>query len=346
MAPGYFTLALPLKTEGGLLMLKTFKQNQVMQFPAFDPEMGQVVLEPAAPGQGHWVGCPSVFYDAERESYLLTYRRRRPRGLGEERGYACFIAESKDGLSFEEIWSVKKSQLNSSSMERFCIQKSPEGTYLLYISYVDPSDNRWRIDVIEADRPDNFDVTQRQEVFTAAGTQTEAVKDPHVIKVGPVYYMLVSYAKKLDLTASQSAQAHSTGDIYTTGMTQAPTALAQSLDGIHFNWLGEILPVGSGWDRYQSRLNSLVKLGDLFLGFYDGSASEKENYEERCGLAVSFDLKNWDKLTPEQPWVVSPYSSGSLRYVEALKVGQELWLYYEYARQDAAHELRLIKLAV
>ncbi len=276
-----------------------------------------------------------------RMAYLP--RRRRPRGLGEERGYACFLAESKDGVAFTDIWSIKKSQLNSSSMERFCVQKSPLGTYLLYISYVDPADNRWRIDVIEADRPENFDPEQRKTVFTAASTQTEAVKDPYVFKIGPIYYMLISYAKKLE-NASQYEQAHSTADIYTTGLSQAPTALALSLDGINFTWSGEILPVGQGWDRYQSRLNSVVKLDDIFLGFYDGSASEQENYEERCGLAVSFDLKNWDKLTPDRPWVVSPHASGSLRYVQAIRAGQELWLYYEYTRSNAAHELRLVKL--
>lgn len=326
-------------------MLNMRQSNGSILYPAFDPEQGQVILEPEAPGQGYWVGCASVFYDTGRESYLMTYRRRRPRGLGEERGYACFIAESKDGVSFQDIWSIKKSQLNSSSMERFCIQKSPQGTYLLYISYVDPADNRWRIDVIEADRPEDFDSEQRREVFTAASTQTEAVKDPNVFKIGPVYYMLVSYAKKLG-NASQLDKAHSTGDIYTTGLSQAPTALAHSLDGIKFTWSGEILPVGQGWDGYQSRLNSVVNLGDIFLGFYDGSASEKENYEERCGLAVSFDLKNWDKLTPTAPWVTSPFASGSLRYVQGLLKDQELWLYYEYTRRDAAHELRLIKLAV
>ncbi|HEX2915870.1 MAG TPA: hypothetical protein VH186_34230, partial [Chloroflexia bacterium] len=230
-------------------------------------------------------------------------------------------------------------------MERFCIQKSPAGTYLLYISYVDPADNRWRIDVIEADKPENFDPEQRKEVFTAASTNTEAVKDPHVFKVGPVYYMLISFAKKLDDT-SLLGQAHANGDIYTTGLSQAPTALAHSLDGVNFTWLGEVLPVGQSWDGYQSRLNSVVNLGNIFLGFYDGSSSEKENYEERCGLAVSFDLKNWDKLTPTAPWVTSPNASGSLRYVQALLKDQELWLYYEYARSDGAHELRLIKRAL
>jgi hypothetical protein len=325
-------------------MLNVTRAKGNLLYPAFDPEQGQVIREPEAPGQGYWVGCASVFYDADRESYLMTYRRRRPRGLGEERGYACFIAESKDGVAYKDIWSIKKSQLNSSSMERFSIQKSPMGSYLLYISYVDPADNRWRIDVIEADRPEEFDPEQRREVFTAASTHTEAVKDPHVFKIGPVYYMLISYARKLE-NASQLAKAHSNGDIYTTGLTQAPTALAYSLDGLNFTWSGEILPVGQDWDRYQSRLTSVVNLGNIFLGFYDGSASEKENYEERCGLAVSFDLKNWDKLTPTAPWVTSPHASGSLRYVQALLKDEELWLYYEYARSDAAHELRLIKLS-
>jgi hypothetical protein len=37
-------------------------------------------------------------------------------------------------------------------------------------------------------------------------------------------------------------------------------------------------------------------------------------------------------------------AGGSLRYLDAVSVGDELWLYYEYARADGAHELRVSKV--
>ena len=162
---------------------------------------------------------------------LLTYRRRRPRP---ERGYEACIAESRDGRAFAEIWTVAKERLETTSLERFDLHRDPDGRYLLYLSYEDPDDARWRIDVTEARSPEELDVAAACSVFTAAETGTAAVKDPHVLRVGPGYFMFAS--------------------TFLTDAGPAPTALAVSLDGLRFEWLGEVLGVGSGWDRYQARL--------------------------------------------------------------------------------------------
>lgn len=39
----------------------------------------------------------------------------------------------------------------------------------------------------------------------------------------------------------------------------------------------------------------------VFTAFYDGSSSVGENYEEKTGLAISFDLMHYDKITEEKP---------------------------------------------
>ena len=327
-------------------MVTILRHDIAHAFAQFDPEKGSVIVTPEAPGQGYWAGAPSVFYDTQRESFLLTYRRRRPRGTASDRGYQCFVAESKDGITFHDIWTITKEQLGTTSMERFHLQKSPDGQYVLYLSYVDPADNRWRIDVIKSEQPDTFNLAQAKKVLTADDTGTEGVKDPFIWKVGPAYYMFVSFAKASSWTKEEQTHAHATADVYTTGLTIAPSGLAVSMDGVRYQWAGEIFPVGEGWDRYQSRLTSIIRVDDVFVGFYDGSADATENYEERCGLATSFDLKHWDRLTVEQPWVVGPYGTGSVRYIQALTIGEELWLYYEYNRSDAAHELRLARLSL
>lgn len=312
----------------------------------FDPEQSTVIKQPENPGPGTWIGCPGVLYEPRQHRFLMTYRQRRPRGNpATERGWRCAIAASEDGVHFKDVWAVEKSELGTSSMERSCLLPRVEGGYQLYLSFVDPADNRWRIDRLEADAPEAFDVRTAQPVLTAASTGTEGVKDPYALRVGPAVYLLASFASAESLDSGRRAQAHATADIFNTGMTTSLTGLAIGLDGRAFDWQGPILSVGAGWDRYSSRLNSVIPLpGGFWLGFYDGSAGVEENYEERCGLGISHDLRHWYRLTANAPWVVSPHGSGSLRYVDAVPVGDELWLYYEYARADGAHELRLSKI--
>ena len=291
----------------------------------FDPEDGTTILAPAAPGVGNWVGAPRVRWDPHRERVLLVYRERRPRGgPPPDRGHRCVVAESRDGVTFDELWAVTKDELGTASMERFDVLPAAPDRYLLYLSYEDPADGRWRIDVVEASSP-AFDLSRRRAVLTAAGTRTAAVKDPYVVPAGPLL-MFVS--------------------TFLTDEGPAPTSLAVSLDGVAFRWLGETFGVGSGWDRYQARLCGIVRAGDAFVGFYDGSRGPEEDTEERLGVARSFDLRRWERLTVDEPWVVSPHASGSLRYLDVLPRGDEWWLYYEYARADGSHELRLSRVRV
>ncbi|MBB5133585.1 hypothetical protein HNP84_003311 [Thermocatellispora tengchongensis] len=310
-----------------------------MPLPPFDPAEGTVVLGPEKAEPGYWTGSPGVLHDGER--YWLTYRQRRPRGAEAERGWRCAVAVGDDGVHFTDVWSVHKDELGTPSMERFCLTPGDDGGFRLFLSYVDPADNRWRIDALTAEDPSRFDVAARRPVLTAAATGTEGVKDPYVMRVGPVTYLFASFAEAL---SGLGAEAHATADIYNVGVTTHPTGLATSLDGETFTWHGTVLPVGAGWNRYQVRLNSVVRTAGGYVGFYDGSASHEENYEERCGIAVSADLFTWHRLSDEGPWVTAPHGTGSVRYVDALVVDGEWRIYYEMTRADGAHELRLIRL--
>ena len=310
--------------------------------PLFDPAAGQTILEPEATGSGYWVGAPSVLWDVDRGSYLLTYRRRRPRGVDPDRGYTARIAESNDGLTFADIWSVEKDAFGTTSMERFSLAREAGGTYRLYACYVDPSDRRWRIDVLEADRPESFDSRTARPALTAQTTGTEGVKDPWVFKVGGLWRMLVSYASPRPVDAATREAMHASADVYNTGVLTAPTGLATSSDGLNWRWEGELIGVGptGSWDSYQTRLGSLVYQAPLWYGYYDGIPSVEGNYEERCGIACSFDLRHWERVTSTGPALVSPHGSGSLRYVDVVNRPGALHFYYEYARSDGSHELR------
>ncbi|MBC7237509.1 MAG: hypothetical protein H5T69_16830, partial [Chloroflexi bacterium] len=169
----------------------------------FDPEEGQTIIPPPGEGPGYWAGAPSVLYDSESSRFYLYYRLRKPRPV---RGGECYIAESEDGVTFTTIWGSTKEAFESASVERFCLIRALDGKWLLYPSYVDPADNRWRIDVIEADGPGAFDVSQRQKLLAAADIQAEGVKDPWVMVVNGLYYMLVSYAMSIPVKTKDRAR--------------------------------------------------------------------------------------------------------------------------------------------
>ncbi|MEM7235892.1 MAG: hypothetical protein AAF517_27235 [Planctomycetota bacterium] len=316
------------------------------RLPLFDPLEGHIIRSPEEKGNGQWAGAPTVIYDHARESYLLCYRRRAPRP---ERGFEVNIAESKDGLNFDDIWKVRKDDLNTTSLEKCCIAKGLGGVYRLYYSYVDPEDNRWRIDVCEARSPEEFDVSTGKPLFTAKRvsrfqrTPVEGVKDPNVYQIGGLYYMFLSYVEGYASSEQKQIALHQTADVYNTGLLTAPSAYATSTDGLYFRWRGQCLNVGDEgtWDGYQSRLGSILRHGNLWYGFYDGSQSHKENYEEKFGLAQSSDLRNWDKISESGPIVAVPWQTGSVRYTDALQVGDSIHYYYEVVRPDGSHELRV-----
>ncbi len=306
----------------------------------FDPEEGIVVREPLAPGEGNWVGAPGAFLDGE--DFYLTYRYRRPRGQG--RGIESRIARSQDGVHFEDIWSVHQQDLQTSSVERFALDKTGEG-YILFASYVDPVDNRWRVDRIIAARPDQFDVARRETLFVAPDVGLEAIKDPVIVHTNGLSWMFLSGAVIPSTLHMTPEKLHESQDVYTTGLIQSMTGVAVSRDGIRYEWVGPVLTPSHGrWDGYAARITTVLGTEHGYWAFYDGGANANENYEERTGVAVSGDLSHWTKLSTEGPWLVSPHGTGAMRYVDyALKDGV-IYFYYEYARPDGAHDLRVTRI--
>lgn len=306
--------------------------------PLLDPTRGTVVREAPGSGKGNWAGACSAMYDDEAGKFYLYFRYRKPRGEG--RGLECRIAESTDGINFTDVWTANKDQFGTSSIERGSLIKTPEGTYLLYISYVDPADSRWRIDVMEAATPTGFNPADRKTVLTAPELGLEGVKDPYVVLIGRMYYMLVSYAAITPAGETTTAdKLHGTQDAYNTGLIISATGLATSGDGLNFDWLGTAFDVGTGWDAYESRITSVVYAPPVFNAFYDGAENVEGNYEERTGLAVSTDLRWFERITPNSPALFSPHASGGLRYIDAVPMGKQTFYYYEMARPDGAHDL-------
>lgn len=311
--------------------------------PPIRPDAGQTIMEPLQAGQGYWAGAPHVLHDAEQGRFYLYVRIRRPRGHEFERGGEVRLTAGGDGVHFEPIWKLMKTELSSDSIERSCLYRLDDGRWALAFSYVDPADRRWRTDLMTADAPDGFDVGRKQTIFTAGDLGLEGVKDPWVTRIGDEYVMLLSIARVATPSGSaDAAEMHGGGDVYMTGLIKSATGLATSPDGLSWTWQGEVLgPPDSGWDGYCTRINSFLPVGGGYVGFYDGGRDESENFEEKCGVCVSDDLRSWRRLTTDGPWVAWPHASGSMRYVHAMVLNDQLYYYYEAARPDGSHELRL-----
>jgi hypothetical protein len=303
-----------------------------------------VVRQPAGGGQGYWTGAPGVFYAREERAFYVTYRIRRPRGVAPDRGGEARIARSTDLKHFEDLWSVTKDQYDSASIERSAIRKGPDGAWRYFTSFVDPADGRWSVSVLKHSDPGRFNPSSARPLFTAGQLGLEGVKDPWIFEEAGVYYMLLSVAIPNPRTREES---HATLDIFNTGDCLSATGLAGSRDLDSWEWLGVVFaPSTSGWDAYCRRINSFIRHEGRYFGFYDGSASHLENYEEKTGLAISNDLRSWETLTARGPALTSPHASGSLRYLEAVATDDGVRAFFEFARADGAHDLRVARMEI
>ena len=313
---------------------------------------GRVIRQPVGREPGYWVGCPGAFFDEVEQAWYLTYRIRRPRGVAPDRGGEVRIARSTDLERWDDVLTVTKDRYHSASIERSCLQRGKDGDWRYFTSYVHPADGRWCTAMMKSATVASLDPAGAKVVFSGPPLALEGVKDPWMIEHDGVYHLFLSIATPTPKTGEAS---HASLDIFNTGECKSATGLAVSRDLDHWEWQGVVFaPEAGGWDRYCRRMNSVVPLAAAgtagkapagaprFLGFYDGSASHLENYEEKCGLAVSSDLRNWQSIAPQQPAFTSPFASTSLRYLEAKAAKGARQLFYEFARADGAHEMRAI----
>lgn len=301
---------------------------------------GQIIRHPVGNEKGYWVGAPGVFFAADEKAWYLTYRLRRPRGVEPDRGGEARIARSADLKNWQDIWSVTKDEYNSASIERSALRKGRDGIWRYFTSYVDPADGCWCVSVLKGTDIAKLDPSEAQSVFKAASFGLEGVKDPWIFEENGIFNMILSVASP---TLKTTGESHSSLDIFNTGDCVSATALATSKDLDEWTWSGIIFePDKAGWDSYCRRINSIVAHHGRYFAFYDGSASHLENYEEKTGVAISDDLKTWKSLTPDKPAYVSPHASNSLRYIDAKIIEERIYIFYEFAREDGAHDLRLV----
>lgn len=304
--------------------------------PSFDVEEGTTIFEPEEDGYGNWIGGMDVVYDPEDKKFYMYHRIRQP--LGKGRGQKCRIAQSENGIDFEPVWEAKAKHFRANSVEVGSLIKDPEsGKWRLYISYEDSLMERWRVDLLEADEVVDFDPYHHRTVLQPYDYGVEWIKDPRVYIVGGLYHIFANVPVEKQWGEDEDGTRHPKG--------QDATVLATSPDGKRFRNFKYIFEPGQGTQGeqglFRARINSVVYLPPAYVGFIDMGETYYDNYEEICGLAISHDLKEWCRVTTDGPWVESPY--GNIRYMNALRLGDEIYYYYEYTREDKSHEIRFSK---
>lgn len=281
-----------------------------------DPGRSTVAVAPPEAGDGHWAGAPSA---VAADGYVyLAYRLRRP--IGQGRGHAVVVARSRDGERFETLLTIGRDEMDTESLERPALVRTPEGRWRLYLSCATHGTKHWRVELLEADQPAAFDARRRRVVLP--GDPKTGVKDPVIVRRDGVWHL---WASCHPLAVAEEAD-------------QMVSDYATSADGLEWTWHGTALSGRPGeWDARGTRISAVGFAGEAIVAFYDGRASAAENYEERTGVAVGTDPA---ALVPvgAGPAAASPY--GGLRYLDIVEVPGGHRLYYEYTRADGGHELR------
>jgi hypothetical protein len=281
------------------------------------PGEGGVAVAPPGEGPGYWAGGPSaVAADGE---IFLSYRLRRP--LGHGRGYAVAVARSTDGEHFEPVTMIGKEEMDTDSLERPFMVRTPAGTWRLYLSCATPGTKHWRVEMLEARHPGEFDARRSRMVLP--GDERTAVKDPVIVRDGDLWHL---WATVHPLTDPD-------------GTDRMATDYACSADGLAWTWQGTALAPRQGeWDSRGARVTAVRLAAGSVMAYYDGRATAAENFEERTGLAAGDGPA---RLAAHGPIAQSPYRDGGLRYLCILDLGHaHERYYYEMTRPDGAHELR------
>ena len=164
-------------------------------------------------------------------------------------GTRSAVARSADGEHFELLTTIHKEDMAADSLERPYLVRTPEGTWRLYLSCATPGTKHWRVEVIEAAHPAQFDSRRSQVVLP--GDSKKGVKDPVIVRRDGKWHMWVTCHPLDDPTEAD----------------QMATEYATSPDGLTWTWNGVALNGRPGhWDSRGARVTSVCFSGDIDRG--------------------------------------------------------------------------------
>jgi hypothetical protein len=289
----------------------------LLQTPLPTLDEPRVVVPAPGIGPGNWAGAASAVL-VDGVTYL-AYRLRRP--LVEGRGVATTVARSTDGVNFEPVCEVYRTDFGAESFERPVILPLPGGGWRLYLSCATPGSKHWWIEAVDADRPEDLPTGRRTIVLP--GDSEVAVKDPVITLRDGLWEMWLCEHPLTDPGEED----------------RMSTSYLTSSDGLSWTRHGTVLePRPGSWDARGARVTTVL-CHDPLVVLYDGRATAADNWHETTSVARG-DATGQLHADPEASVLRSPESDGTLRYATAVRQPDGATrFYFELARPDGAHDL-------
>lgn len=336
-----------------------------------DQEQARILVPANASASGYWFGGGNLV-EAPDGTIWLTGRYRDAGdsrlGLGAgQRGLSCTLFRSTDrGRTFEKVLSFSKADLSAPGREIISIEGTalhwlPDGGVELFISsekegaYPDglsefqkPGTGIWSIDRLSAASISDLSPASLEPVLTNDDEPGYLhIKDPVIFDAPDGATALVFCSHPFTWASSNSGLA-----------LRKPGAQRFEL----INW--EVISRGPSWDVAATRITNRLAIpavgrlagqDEVYVYFYDGAECLRRLDEnpyarnrprgyscEEIGGALlggSLPTTPMERLSPLQPLFVSPYGSGSSRYVSTLVLAEGILATWQQSQPDESQPL-------
>jgi hypothetical protein len=332
-----------------------------------DQERARIVVAPMASGDGFWFGGGNIVEDRGAIWVTGRYRNRGDSRTGlaaGTRGVECALFRSTDAWeTFERVAGWSKADLSRRaevlSIEGSALHRLPDGSWELFVSteknlpypepfrsYQKPGTGVWSIDRLTGSSLDALEASTLRPVLASVDPAHLHVKDPAVYE-GPDGTDLLFCSHPMSWASSN------------TGLAVRPRAEDRFTVR---SW--NLVPRGDIWDVAVTRVTNCLPVpclgrfasaSPIVVMFYDGAESLRRldehasanrrprgySCEELGGAAwaPADDLSAAQRLSLTEPLFVSPYGTGSSRYVSTLTTQQGVYATWQQAQPDGSQPL-------
>lgn len=335
-----------------------------------DQERARIIVRPVKPESGYWFGGGNVVKDDEGR-LLITgrYRNYGDSRTGVEagaRGFECAIFCSDDGgESFHKVKSWNKADLSRIepvvSIEGTALLPAANGKWELFISvekdipypepyahYQKPGTGVWQIDKISGSSLESLDIETLSPVLVNR-TRPEYlhIKDPFIISAADGQTKLGFCSHPISWASSNSGVAVRAAD-------------SDEFEVSHW----EMVSRGPIWDVAATRVTAHLPVpargvfasrAPVSIYFYDGAECIRQHDENRNAFTrprgysceeLGGALWGWDddfpkvdRLSVAAPLFISPWGSGSSRYVDVLVSDEGIRAIWQQSQPDGSQPL-------